>query len=191
MPAKTNRGPVAGPANRRALISAARTVFAESGYDAPLNAVARRAGVGQGSLYRHFPDRVSLAVAVFDENIGELEAFARSKRSSLGGLIELVIEQAIVSTALIELTMNSADDERVRVLGERVAALVDEVVAVERDRGRIGAEVDSADVLLAISMLAAIVSRTPEQDRRSVAERAWALFPASFAVTVHGAGMVE
>ena len=60
-PTKANRGPSAGPENRRALIAAARAVFAESGYSAPLSAVARRAGVGQGSLYRHFPDRVALA----------------------------------------------------------------------------------------------------------------------------------
>ena len=47
---KANLGPSAGPANRAALIAAAREVFAEGGLMAPLNQVARRAGVGQGSL---------------------------------------------------------------------------------------------------------------------------------------------
>ncbi|HEU0181064.1 MAG TPA: helix-turn-helix domain-containing protein, partial [Agromyces mariniharenae] len=69
---KPNRGPSAGPANRRALIAAARDVFATEGLQAPFSAVAKKAGVGQGSLYRHFPDRLSLAVAVFDENLDEL-----------------------------------------------------------------------------------------------------------------------
>ncbi|MFB9629003.1 TetR/AcrR family transcriptional regulator [Nonomuraea helvata] len=55
----TNRGPGAAVRNRAALIAAAREVFAAAGYDAPLSMVARVAGVGQGSLYRHFPDRVS------------------------------------------------------------------------------------------------------------------------------------
>ena len=66
---KPNLGPSAGPGNRRALIVAAREIFAEDGLAAPFSAVAKRAGVGQGSLYRHFPDRLALAVAVFDENI--------------------------------------------------------------------------------------------------------------------------
>ena len=42
-------------------------MFAEGGVDAPLSAVAKLAGVGQGSLYRHFPDRGALALAVFGE----------------------------------------------------------------------------------------------------------------------------
>ncbi|MEV6041596.1 helix-turn-helix domain-containing protein [Nonomuraea sp. NPDC052116] len=37
------------------------------GYDAPLSLVARTAGVGQGGLYRHFPDRLGLVLAVFND----------------------------------------------------------------------------------------------------------------------------
>ncbi|HAN25892.1 MAG TPA: TetR/AcrR family transcriptional regulator, partial [Microbacterium ginsengisoli] len=62
--ARPNRGRAAGPANRAALLAAAREVFGEQGLSAPLSAVARRAGVGQGSLYRHFPTRTALAAAV-------------------------------------------------------------------------------------------------------------------------------
>jgi ABC-type glycerol-3-phosphate transport system substrate-binding protein len=63
-PSRPNRGPAAGPGNRAALIAAAREVYGEDGLNAPFSAVAKRAGVGQGSLYRHFADRTSLAVAV-------------------------------------------------------------------------------------------------------------------------------
>ena len=56
---RANRGRAAAKANRRALVAAALEVFAEGGIDAPLSAVAKRARVGQGSLYRHFPDRVA------------------------------------------------------------------------------------------------------------------------------------
>jgi AcrR family transcriptional regulator len=51
--------------NRARLISAATTAFAEKGADAPLEDIARRAGVGIGTLYRHFPSRVDLQAAVF------------------------------------------------------------------------------------------------------------------------------
>jgi AcrR family transcriptional regulator len=50
--------------NRERLIEAAREVFREQGYDASLDAVAKRAGVGAGTLYRHFPSRDVLMDAI-------------------------------------------------------------------------------------------------------------------------------
>jgi AcrR family transcriptional regulator len=50
--------------NRQQVLAAARDVFVEDGVDAPLDAVARRAGVGIATLYRRFPDRDSLIRAV-------------------------------------------------------------------------------------------------------------------------------
>src|SRR5215218_750793 len=51
--------------NRERIVSAARDVFAERGLDAPLEAIARRAGVGQATLYRRFSTRQDLLVAAF------------------------------------------------------------------------------------------------------------------------------
>jgi AcrR family transcriptional regulator len=51
--------------NHARLISAATEAFAEKGADAPLEDIARRAGVGIGTLYRHFPSRLDLQAAVF------------------------------------------------------------------------------------------------------------------------------
>src|SRR5246127_4781218 len=56
--------------NRARLISAATAAFAEKGADAPLEDVARRAGVGIGTLYRHFPTRLDLQAAVFRSQVG-------------------------------------------------------------------------------------------------------------------------
>ncbi|MGA1836938.1 helix-turn-helix domain-containing protein [Herbiconiux sp. 11R-BC] len=178
--AKANRGPSAGPANRAALIAAARDVFADAGYSAPLSAVARRAGVGQGSLYRHFPDRVSLAVAVFDENINELEGVSDAPDGTLDDLLDLVIEQALVSKALIDLITADIGDERVEHLGTRVQAVVETILGREKAAGRIRAEIDTTDVMLAVAMLAGVLGWNPIDDRREVARRAWALFHAAF-----------
>ena len=52
-----------------ALLKAATEVFAESGVDAPVREVAERAGVGLGTVYRHFPQRSDLIVAVFQSNV--------------------------------------------------------------------------------------------------------------------------
>ncbi|QTV79976.1 TetR/AcrR family transcriptional regulator [Microbacterium sp. NIBRBAC000506063] len=53
--------------NRERLIEAARTVFAASGIHAPLDHIATAAGVGSGTLYRHFPTRAMLWTAVLRE----------------------------------------------------------------------------------------------------------------------------
>ncbi|MGW5383474.1 TetR/AcrR family transcriptional regulator [Nocardia sp. NPDC003963] len=54
------------------ILRAATAVFAESGPDASLNEIARRAGVGPGTLYRHFPNRQTLHTAVLNERIENL-----------------------------------------------------------------------------------------------------------------------
>jgi AcrR family transcriptional regulator len=58
--------------NRAQLLVAARAVFAEGGSGASLEAVARRAGVGIGTLYRHFPTREALFQAVYSHEIDQL-----------------------------------------------------------------------------------------------------------------------
>jgi AcrR family transcriptional regulator len=57
--------------NRRRIIEAARAVFAERGLDAPFDAIAERAGVGQATLYRRFPTREDLVVACFAPNLAD------------------------------------------------------------------------------------------------------------------------
>jgi AcrR family transcriptional regulator len=51
------------------LLQAAMEVFAESGVDAPVREIAERAGVGLGTVYRHFPQRSDLIVAVFQSQV--------------------------------------------------------------------------------------------------------------------------
>lgn len=177
---KANRGPSAGPENRRALLAAAREVFASDGFAAPLSAVARRAGVGQGSLYRHFPDRTALAIAIFDENLAALEIFVDRPESTLDDLLDRVIEQALASTALIDLVMADAHDPRAVHLAERLDTVVARLLAREQAAGRIGEHVGTEDVILAVSMLAGVLARSDAADRPEVARRAWGLFHAAF-----------
>jgi len=55
--------------NRDALVRAAREIFSEEQGDVPFEDVARRAGVGAGTLYRHFPNRDALLAAVFEGEV--------------------------------------------------------------------------------------------------------------------------
>ncbi|MEZ3159517.1 helix-turn-helix domain-containing protein [Microbacterium sp. BWT-B31] len=177
---KPNRGRSAGPENRRALIAAARDVFAADGLHAPLSSIAKRAGVGQGSLYRHFPDRLSLAIAVFDENLEQVAAIAADEATSLDDLFGIIAEQAVVSTPLIDLIWQSQGDQRVAHVGATLADAAGTVLARDRRRGVVGAHVDLDDVLLAVTMLADAVSRTGSDARTATARRVRAILHAAF-----------
>jgi AcrR family transcriptional regulator len=68
--------------NRAHLLAAARAAFTERGSEASLEDIARRAGVGVGTLYRHFPTRQALVEAVYVE---EVEALCRSAGDAVDG----------------------------------------------------------------------------------------------------------
>src|SRR5689334_15521975 len=63
--------------NHDAVLAAARAVFAQAGTDAPMDDVARAAGVGKGTLYRRFPTREHLFAAILRDRVDELDASAR------------------------------------------------------------------------------------------------------------------
>ncbi|AZP23500.1 TetR/AcrR family transcriptional regulator [Streptomyces aquilus] len=63
--------------NYERLLTEARTAFAAHGAEASLEDVARRAGVGIGTLYRHFPNRNALLSAVFEDAVADLLARSR------------------------------------------------------------------------------------------------------------------
>ncbi|MEN0130127.1 MAG: TetR/AcrR family transcriptional regulator, partial [Brevundimonas sp.] len=73
-PSTTSARPLRADAarNREKLIAAARVMFDESGTDVSLEEIARRAGVGVGTLYRNFPTRIELIEQVYRHNVDEL-----------------------------------------------------------------------------------------------------------------------
>jgi len=68
--------------NRERVLEAAKTVFSAGGADASLEAVAKRAGVGIGTLYRHFPTREALFEAVYRREVEQLSEFAEQLKSA-------------------------------------------------------------------------------------------------------------
>src|SRR5258705_242033 len=63
--------------NHDAVLAAAKAVFAQAGTDAPMEDVARAAGVGKGTLYRRFPTREHLFAAILQDRVDELDASAQ------------------------------------------------------------------------------------------------------------------
>lgn len=147
--------------NRRRLVAAAGEVFRELGVTVPLDVVARRAGVGRGTLYRHFPDRAGLLAAVLEERVDLLERFAREHDGE--DLLErLVVEicwyQADVPGLVAALNASQVDQERLASVVERTQALLGRARAEAIGAGALRPDVSLDDVLLATAMLAGVVT---------------------------------
>jgi AcrR family transcriptional regulator len=150
-------------------------VFAEQGLDAPLSAVAKRAGVGQGSLYRHFPDRVSLALAAFEENVSDVEELAARPGATLRAVLDRVTEQTIDSVAFVDILYADVEDPRLDAVTARLRAALAEPLREARRSGVVRRSVRTDDVMLAIGMMAGLVSKSPAADRERTAAACWRL----------------
>lgn len=93
--------------NRAALLSAASAVFVEEGVQAPIRDIAERAGVGVGTVYRHFPTRAELVTAVYRHQLDECAALAPNlleetadPTEALAGWIDAFVEFLVTKHGL-------------------------------------------------------------------------------------------
>ncbi|MFI5626551.1 TetR family transcriptional regulator [Nocardioides sp. NPDC051685] len=150
--------------NRDLLVAAAREVLAEQGLDAPMSAVAKRAGVGQGTLYRHFPDRFTLATAVLEENVRDIEQVAARPEATLADVLGMVTWQMIHSNAFVGIIRLS--EESSRFLADRVRTAIDRLAEKTHD---------TDDLMLAVAMVSGGVHGPTPEAREATARRAWGL----------------
>jgi len=141
--------------NRERVLEAAKAVFSAGGPDASLEAVARRAGVGIGTLYRHFPTRQSLFEAVYRrevQQLGELAEQLKGEASPVDALrrwlrsnVEFVATKKGMSAALALAVQGSSELSAYSFdrLTKAVGALLDRAVAA----GEIRSDISPEDVL--------------------------------------------
>lgn len=172
-----NRGPAAAADNRRALLAAARRLFAERGYHVPLSAVAKEAGVGQGVLYRHFPNRMDLAIAVFEENFEQLEQIAADPDpGAFRRLWDRLIDLTIDDTAFLEMIVDARRSDPYQEGTDRLRALIEPTLDQARAAGLIDATLTAEDVMLAQRMAYGLVVTAVDLDGiRDIIERALGL----------------
>ena len=144
--------------NRERVLAAAKAVFSAGGADASLEAVARRAGVGIGTLYRHFPTREALYEAVYQHEVQQLWELAErlkeevspveALRRGMRAIVEFVATKKGMSAALAlavtgfsELHARSSPrlEKAARILLERAVAA-----------GEIRADIDPGDLMRAV-----------------------------------------
>jgi AcrR family transcriptional regulator len=144
--------------NRELVLEAAKAVFSAGGPDASLEAVAKRAGVGIGTLYRHFPTREALFEAVYRREVDQLAEQAeqlkhdaapvQALRRWLRANVELVATKKGMVAALALAVSGSSElyAYSFDVLTKAVGALLDRAVAA----GEIRDDISPEDLLRAL-----------------------------------------
>jgi AcrR family transcriptional regulator len=103
--------------NRQRVLDAAKEAFADEGLAVPLDEIARRAGVGAGTVYRHFPTKEALFEAVILERVRKLADHAQAltkadPEEAFFGFLERVIVGATASQDLVDaLAANTLDSQ--------------------------------------------------------------------------------
>jgi AcrR family transcriptional regulator len=157
------------------LIEAARAVFAERGVDVPVDEIVDRAGLGIGTLYRHFADREALVDAIFETRTGEIvdvikEALAEEDASDglrrfFQSMVALQREDPVFRELLMRYP-SSAD--RFIESRQEMERLTEELIGLARRQGVLRADFTLADLTLLFWSLAPILEATAD-----VAPEAW------------------
>ncbi|WP_442811765.1 TetR/AcrR family transcriptional regulator [Streptomyces sp. NBC_01288] len=146
--------------NRELLIEAAHAVFTEQGLHAPIDVIARRAGIGNATLYRHFPTRAALVDAVFRDlltdtmTVGEQARAAEDAWAGLTGYLETVFAGLAADRGTNDLMTTHLDGvESLQAVHAHNRHTVELLLSRGRDQGTVRADVTPEDVLFALAAL--------------------------------------
>jgi AcrR family transcriptional regulator len=144
--------------NRERVLEAAKAVFSQGGPKAGLEAVARQAGVGIGTLYRHFPTREALYEAVYRHEVEQLVELARhleaetppveAVRRWLQAGVEFMATKKGMAAALAMAAQGSPD--LVAYSLDRLTRAVGELLQRAAAAGEVRADIDPEDLLRAL-----------------------------------------
>ncbi|MFI1358254.1 TetR/AcrR family transcriptional regulator [Streptomyces sp. NPDC020898] len=144
--------------NRTRILEAARAALAESNH-VPLNEIAKRAGVGQGTLYRHFPHREALLAEVYRRDVEELVAVASAllaehePAKALRHWLDRVIDYADIKRGVLAALEAAAWQDLVAHSHNPIEGALGHLLDAGKAAGSIRADVDAQGVLLLIAYL--------------------------------------
>jgi AcrR family transcriptional regulator len=154
--------------NRDRIVEVAREVFREQGYDASLDLVAKRAEVGAGTLYRHFPNRESLLDAIMQSWVDRVDDAADQVLASGGPARELLLAWFDAYVALISLhkggpakITSAMGDPTSPIMGkcQVLTRASDRVVARLREDGALRTDVDAVHICRLVGGVAAVADQ--------------------------------
>jgi AcrR family transcriptional regulator len=148
--------------NRTLILDAARAAFAEGGLDVGVEEIARRAGVGKGTLYRRFPTKEALVQAIFDGILADYEALAaqacddRDPGAAFAGFLDAAARMQATNQGFYDVvtqrlgTSALSTDQR-----RRFIAAAEEPLQRAQAAGRVRGDLVPEDIQLMLRMLGA------------------------------------
>jgi AcrR family transcriptional regulator len=171
--------------NRDQILAAAKVMFARQGPDAPMEEIAREAGVGIGTLYRRFPDRQALIRAVAQDNFATVLAETRTavaaEATAWDALVRIVRQsrevQLSVQLAILSPLARSIirDDPITGKFRHELLETLDRVVRAAQAEGALRPDVGPGDIAALLSLLLARIPMLPAGPSWLATERALAL----------------
>lgn len=155
--------------NRDLLIAAAREVFKERGSDGSLDEIAKRAGVGPGTLYRHFPTRDDLIDALMrdwavqvDADSAEVIASDLDARAALTAWFERFCDSIGIYRGAAAKFVSAMDDESSPIYGkcQVLAGANEKVIAHVAELGALRAGIDARQVMRLVSGVASVADES-------------------------------
>lgn len=164
--------------NARALLDAAAAAFVASGVDVPVRDIAARANVGMGTIYRHFPTRADLVVAVYRyqveacaEAAPALLAECDSPHEALARWADLFVDFLITKHGLasaLQSDRSGAFDSLHSYFIERLVPACAELLDAARQAGEIGAPISAYELMRGIGNLCAGAENDSAYDARAL-----------------------
>jgi AcrR family transcriptional regulator len=166
--------------NRDELLDVARQVIAEEGVDASLRDIARRAGVGIGTLYRHFPTREALLAAIISDGVRRMAADAAELSAAmppgealatwLGGITRRIGPYEGLSISMLDaVTGDGTDDEPLRQACDGMMDAGRALLARAQAEGAVRPDVTWDDVFTAVAAISGIAGRSSPAAKGSAA----------------------
>ncbi|MFI1369951.1 TetR/AcrR family transcriptional regulator [Streptomyces griseochromogenes] len=169
--------------NRAQVLAAARTAFRELGTAAPLDEIARRAGVNIATLYRRFPDRDALiAQVVLDGFAVVLDAArtaAQTARTDPLGALETFMLSLVDNRETLVLPLIGGpvtNDPQARDLQRQIAAALEEVLSAARARGAVRPDVAAVDLITTAALVCRPLPHLPQQQAATLVTRHVGIF---------------
>jgi AcrR family transcriptional regulator len=162
--------------NRERLVASARELLASEGVDVSVDEITRHAGLGMGTLYRHFPTKEELVDAVLEDAFAELvelaeqAAAAEDAWAGLTGFMEQALASHAANRGLKDVLATQEHGARRRAMRERIQPLLRKVVERAQAQGALRPDFTAEDLSLVFWAVGRVIQTTadiaPEQWRR-------------------------
>ena len=165
--------------NKETLLDAAAAVFVASGVDAPVRDIAAKAGVGTGTIYRHFPTRADLVIAVYRHQVDAcaeagpaLLAGGASPHAALGQWIDLFVDFLVTKHGLAAaLRSDQAGFETLHAYFlDRLVPVCSRLLDAAVASGEIRSDLKALELMRGVGNLCIGADSDPDYDARRLVE---------------------